>query len=230
MSAFTRSALTATTGQRPVGRWLKGGLALIAMASVLSACAPLVIGGAMVGGAMVGTDRRTSGSQLEDQGIELRTSNRLHDALGDRGHLNVTSYNRQVLLTGEVPSEADKQTAEQVARQVENVRSLVNELAVMGNSSLSQRSSDALVTGKVKAGLVDARDLSANAFKVVTERGTVYLMGLVTQAEATRATDITRSVDGVQRVVRIFEIMTDEQLRATGVMQPAPATGGAAKP
>lgn len=183
---------------------------------LLSGCAPLAVGGAV----LVATDRRTSGAQLEDEGIELRAGNRLREALGDRAHINVTSYNRQVLLTGEVPGAAERQQVEQIVARVENVRAIVNDLAVMGNSSLTQRSNDVLVTGKVKASLVDARDLFANAFKVVTERGTVYLMGRVTQREADRATEITRSVGGVQKVVRVMEIISEEELQR---LMPKPA-------
>jgi len=187
----------------------------------LSACAPLMIGSA-VGGAMVATDRRTSGAQLEDQGIELRAINRLRDQLGERGNVSVTSYNRQVLLTGEVPTEADKAAVEKTVAGVDNVRGIVNELAVLGASSLTQRSSDTLITGRVKAAMVDARDLSANAVKVVTTRGTVYLMGRVTQREADRATEITRNTQGVQRVVRVLEIISEEEL-ARMLPQPTPA-------
>ncbi len=187
----------------------------------LSACAPLMIGSA-VGGAMVASDRRTSGAQLEDQGIELRASNRLRDQLGERGNVSVTSYNRQVLLTGEVPTEADKAAVEKTVTGVDNVRGIVNELAVLGASSLTQRSSDALITGRVKAAMVEARDLSANAVKVVTARGTVYLMGRVTQREADRATELTRNTQGVQRVVRVLEIISEEEL-ARLLPQPTPA-------
>ena len=165
-------------------------------------------------------DRRTSGAQLEDQGIELRSANRLRDQLGERGNVSVTSYNRVALLTGEVPTEADKAAVEKTVAGVDNVRSVVNELAVLGAASLSQRSSDALVTGRVKAAMVEAKDLSANAFKVVTSRGTVYLMGRVTQREADRATEITRNTSGVQRVVRVLETITEQELAA---MQPQPA-------
>ena len=164
-------------------RPLAAALAASALLAGLSACAPIIVGGAMMTG-MVATDRRTSGAQLEDEGIELRASSRVRDLLGERGHVNVTSYNRQVLLTGEVRNEQDKQAVEQAVSRVPNVRSIVNELAVLGTSTLAQRSSDTLVTGKVKASLVDAKDLYANAFKVVTERGTVYLLGRVTQREA----------------------------------------------
>lgn len=188
-------------------------LALAAtLVATLSACVPLVVGGAAMS-AMVAVDRRTSGAQLEDEGIELRGASRLRDTFGDRAHINITSYNRQVLLTGEVPHDAARQQAEQVITRVENVRSIVNELVPAGNTTLVQRSSDVLITGKVKASLVDAKDLYAGAFKVVTERGIVYLMGRVTQPEADRATAIARQIGGVNRVVRIFDIIGDDELR-----------------
>jgi len=199
-------------------------LAAAALAGSLSACAPLVLGGAAVGAVMV-YDRRTSGAQVEDETIELRGASALRQALGDRAHFNITSYNRQVLLTGEVPNEQAKQTAEQVVSKVENVTGIVNELAVMPNTSLAQRSNDTLITGKVKASLVDDRSLYVGAFKVVTERGVVYLMGRVTQREADRATQIARNISGIQRVVRIFEIISDEELRRL-----APSLGGSPAP
>lgn len=189
------------------------------LSAALTACVPLVVGGAVAGGSLVATDRRTSGAQLEDEGIELRASSRIRGNVGDRVHVNLTSYNRQVLLTGEVPNEQDKQLVEQIVSRVENVNSVVNELTVTGNSSLTQRSSDVLVTGRVKAMLVDARDLHSNAFKVVTERGTTYLMGRVTQREADRATEVVRATPGVQKVIRIFEIISEDELAR---MLPAP--------
>ena len=186
-------------------------LATTALTS-LTACAPLLVGGAMVSGTLMYTDRRTSGAQVEDQAIELKAINRLTEALGDRAHINITSYNRMVLMSGEALNEADKATAEQVVSRVENLRSVVNEVAVMGASSVTSRSNDTILSGKVKASLVDAKDLMANAFKVVTERGTVYLMGRVTEREAARATDVARSVSGVQRVVRVFELISEAEL------------------
>jgi len=204
-------------------------LAAAVLAATLSACAPLVIGGAAIG-AMVTFDRRTSGAQLDDEAIELRGASRLRESLGDRGHINITSYNRQVLLTGEVPNEAAKQNAEQIVSRVDNVKGIVNELAVMGSTSLAQRSSDTLVTAKVRASLVDARDLYVNAFKVVTERGTVYLMGRVTQREADRATEMVRTIPGVQRVVRIFETISEEDLRRLVPHQARPGAAPAAVP
>jgi osmotically-inducible protein OsmY len=187
----------------------------------LSACVPMVLGGAMLGGSLVATDRRTSGAQLEDEGIELRGASRVRENLGERVHVNINSYNRLVLLTGEVPSLQDKQLVEQIVTRVENVQSVVNELAVLGNTTLSQRSSDSLATGRVKAGLVDAKDLYANAFKVTTERGTTYLMGRVSRREADRATEITRTISGVQKVVRVFDIISEDELRNL-LPQPAP--------
>lgn len=180
---------------------------------LLGACAPLVVGGAAVGTALVVTDRRTAGTQLEDQAIELKARNRARDVIGERGHVNFTSYNRVLLLTGEVPTEADRSAVERAVAGVENLRSVVNEVAVMGNSSLTARSNDAVLTSKVKATFIDARDLEANAVKVVTERGVVYLMGRVTEREAARAAEIARSVAGVQKVVRVVELISEDELQ-----------------
>ena len=189
-------------------------LAALAAAS-LGGCAALVVGGA-VGTAFVAADRRTSGVQLEDQAIELKTTNRINEAVGDRGHVSATSYNRVLLLTGEVASEADRTAIEQAVSRIENVRSTLNELAVMGSSSLTARSNDTVLTSKVKASYLDAKDLHANTIKVVTERGTVFLMGRVTEREAARATELARGVSGVQKVVRAFEILSEAELAALG--------------
>jgi osmotically-inducible protein OsmY len=189
-------------------------LAAGAVLSSLSACAPLVVGSAVMSG-LVAIDRRTTGIQLEDEGIELRTAQGLRQNLSASAHVNVTSYNRMVLLTGEVGSAADKERAERLAKSQENVSSVVNDLAIEPASSLTQRSKDAIITGQVKALLVDAKDLQSNAFKVVTERGVVYLLGRVTNREAQRASEIARSssVSGVVKVVRVFEIITEEELK-----------------
>ena len=182
------------------------------LSGALAACVPLVVGGAVAGGSLVAIDRRTSGAQLDDEAIELRAGSRIRSELGTRVRASVTSYNRQVLLTGEVPNLQDKQLVEQVVSRVDNVASVVNELAVLNTPSLIERSSDALLTGRVKAMLLDAKDLQSNAFKVVTERGTTYLMGRVTQREADRATEVVRSTPGVQKVIRIFEIISQDEL------------------
>jgi osmotically-inducible protein OsmY len=199
------------------------------LGAVLSGCAPIIIGTAAVG-VLVATDRRTSGAQLEDETIQLRAAGRIRENVGDRVHVNVNSYNRQVLLTGEVPNAQDRQLVEQIVSRVENVRAIVNELGVMGNSTLTQRSSDSLITGRVKAAMVDAKDIFANSFKVVTERGTTYLMGRVTQREANRATEITRSTSGVQRVVRVLEIISEEDLQRTLPQEPPRPAASAPRP
>ena len=196
----------------------------------LSGCAAAVVGGAAVGG-MMALDRRTVGTQVEDEGIELRAGNRIHGIYGDKVHVNVTSYNRQVLLTGEVPSAEVRDAVEKTVAAEQNVRSVVNDLAVMPNSTIGQRSNDTFITGKVRASLVDAKDLSANSFKVVTERNVVYLMGRVSQREAGRATAIARGITGVSKVVRVFEYLSEEELarlNAAKARKPANAANGEA--
>ncbi len=188
---------------------------------LLTACAPLMVGG-MVGTALVATDRRTSGTQLEDQGIELKAGKRLADKLGDRVHININSYNRVVLLTGETRNEEDKAEAERIVAEVENVGRVANELQVGFISSLSARSNDVLIAGKIKASLVDARDLISNAFYVVVERGEVFMLGRVTEREAHRATEIARGVAGVKKVVRMYEIISEEELARTTPKPPKP--------
>ena len=193
--------------------------AVLVLATFMTACAPFLVAG-VAGSALVATDRRTSGTQLEDETIELRASAKVRDTFGEKVHVNVTSYNRQVLLTGEVPSERERQAVAAIVEKVENVKSVANELSAMPNASLGSRSNDLVVTGKIKATLIDSRDLFANAFKVVTERNTVYLMGRVTQREADSATALIRNVGGVNKVVRMFEIISEEELRR---QLPAPA-------
>lgn len=204
-------------------------LAAAALGAGVSGCVPLVLGGAAIGG-MMAVDRRTAGTQVEDEGIELRAVNHIHAEQGDRVHVNVTSYNRQVLLTGEVPTAEIRQAIERSVNGVGNVLSVVNDLGVQPLSSLAQRSTDTFITGKVRASLVDAKDISVSAFKVVTERNVVYLMGLVTEREAARATSIARGVDGVRKVVRTFEILTETQLIRLTTPQPAPVSSDPPRP
>lgn len=207
-------------------RWLCVLLAAAALGAGLSACVPLVVGGAAVG-TMVAVDRRTSGAQLDDEGIEMRATNQVFGLYGERAHVNVTSWNRQVLLTGEVPTREDGLKVVQMVQGVQNVRAVVNELVVAPPSSLSQRSNDTLITGKVKASFVDAKDLMSSAFKVVTERGVVYLMGRVTQREAQRASDIARGVSGVAKVVRVFELVSEQELAGSQHKAAVPAADAA---
>lgn len=211
-------------------------LTLLVLTLGLSACAPVMVGG-MVGGAMVASDRRTTGIQMEDEGIEQRSASARRENFGDKEHVNFTSYNRQVLMTGEVSSNQVRQQVEQLISRVENVRSVVNELAIGPASSIGDRASDVVLVAKVKAAMVDSEDVFANVFKVVAERGTVYLMGRVTQREAQRATDVVRGVSGVKRVVRVFEYITEDELKALqpkrsaeAVTQPTPVTSGTGAP
>ena len=195
-------------------RFLLASLAAASVLSSLTACAPFVVGSAVMSG-LVAIDRRTTGIQLEDEGIELRTAQGLRQNLSAGAHVNITSYNRMVLLTGEVGSAAERERAERLAKSQENVNSVVNDLAIEPASSLTQRSKDIIITGQIKALLLDAKDLQSNAFKVITERGVVYLMGRVTPREAQRATEIARSgsVSGVSKVVRVFESISEEELK-----------------
>jgi len=188
--------------------------AAVTAATLLGACAPLLVGGAMVGTALSMTDRRTSGAQLEDQAIELKAINRVRGAAGGGANVSVTSYNRTVLVTGEVPTQAARAAAEQAVAGIENVRATVNELAVMGSTTLAARSNDAILSSKVKAAFIDAKDLQANAFKVVAERGSIFLMGRVTEREGNRATELARATSGVGKVVKVFEILTEAELAA----------------
>lgn len=190
-------------------------LGTLLAASLLGAgCAPLVVGGAMVGTALTVVDRRTAGTQLEDQAIELKSVARVREAAGKEANVTVTSYNRTVLLTGEVPSEAARTATERAVAAIENVRGTVNELAVMGSTSMGARSNDAVLAGKVKAAFIDAKDLQATAIKVVAERGTIFLMGRVTEREADRAGLVARGVGGVGKVVKVFETITEAELAA----------------
>jgi osmotically-inducible protein OsmY len=170
--------------------------------------------GGVIGGAMVATDRRSAGIQLEDEMIEQRSRTAMRENFGNKEHINVTSYNRQVLITGEVSNDNVRRQVEALVSRVENVRAVVNELAIGQASSTSDRANDVLLAAKVKASMVDTEDVFANVFKVVSERGTVYLMGRVTQREANRATEVVRGIGGVKRVVRVFDYLTEEELRA----------------
>lgn len=210
--------MTDKTLLSPAHGWQALGAVTLAL-SLLAGCAPLIVGGAMVGGAMVAVDRRTAGAQFEDQAIELKAANRIGE-LRPNAHVNVTSYNRMVLLTGEVGAEADRAALKAAVEAIENVRSVVDETAVMGNSSLTARTNDTVLSGKVKATLLDAGDLKSSAIKVVTERGTVYLMGRVVEREASQAAQLASRVGGVQKVVRVFELLTEAELAA---ISPPPA-------
>lgn len=197
-------------------------LALLAsLTPTLTACFPA----AMVGvgaGALMAADRRATETYLTDEGIEVRASVRINEQLGEKVHINVTSHNRSALLTGEVPDAATRKEVEKIVSAVPNLKSISNETQIAGASSLASRSNDAYITSKVKARFIDASKFAVNHVKVVTEAGTVYLLGLVTNREADTAVEIARTTAGVQKVVRVFEIITD--VRARELDHPQPAT------
>lgn len=202
--------LSKARDRSPLRGWVLAG---VVGSVLLGGCAPLILGGAVIGTGLVVTDRRTTGMQLEDKSIETKGEARAKE-LATLGRINVSSYNRTVLITGEVPGETERAAVEKAVSGVENVRTVVNELVVAPNLTVSQRSSDSLLGAKVKASLVDAKDVAANAYRVIAERGVVYLMGRVTEREATRAVEISRSVPGVVKVVRVLDIITEEELAA----------------
>jgi osmotically-inducible protein OsmY len=175
-----------------------------ALVLFLQGCAGAIAVGAGAA-VMSATDRRSTGAQIDDEGIELRVSNRVNERFGDKVHLNVTSFNYVVLLTGEVPDSSTRTEIEKMARAAAGVRSVANETQVAGVSSYGTRTNDAYLTSKVKSRFVDLGSFSANHVKVVTEANAVYLMGIVTEAEATEAVQIARTTGGVLKVVKIFE-------------------------
>ena len=221
MRAFKNKSVMAQ-----VSAWLL----LAALAPTLAGC----FGAAAVGmgtTVMLAVDRRPTETTIADEGIEVRGGNRVREKFGDKAHVNVTSFNRSVLLTGEVPDAAARAEAEKLVSGVPNVKAISNELLVAGVSSFGSRSTDAYITSKVKARFVDASQFSANHVKVVTEGGSVYLLGLVTQREADAAVEVARTTGGVMKVVRLFEIISEEEARridnratSTGATQAAAKT------
>ncbi|MDX9699065.1 MAG: BON domain-containing protein [Rhodocyclaceae bacterium] len=191
-------------------RHLLAGLGALATLPLLQGCFPVVAGGATAAAMMV-SDRRTSGAYVEDEGIEWRTRNRINERYGNMVNVSVTSFNRNVLLTGQVPDEATRAEVGRIAGAVDNVRGIINELQISGVSSLTSRSNDAVITSKVRARFIDNSVPGSTHVKVVTESGTVFLMGVVTQREAHAATEVARTTAGVQKVVRVFEYVSDEE-------------------
>ncbi|MDQ2989558.1 MAG: BON domain-containing protein [Pseudomonadota bacterium] len=204
---------------QPLVRPVAKAILCAALLTSLSGCVEMMVGGAVMG-AVATADRRTLGAQTEDKTITVKAELRVPKIAGPDAHVNIASFNRRVLLTGEVRDEAAKAGVEREVRSIEGVQTIDNELEIAGPSSYTSRSSDALITTKVKASLVDMKTISATSFKVVTERGTVYLMGRVTQREGQVAADVARGVSGVQRVVKIFEYLTEDELRALDPPKP----------
>lgn len=181
--------------------------------SQLIACAPMIVGGAALT-SKVAIDRRTAGIQLEDEAIELRTSIGLRSKLPKNTHVRISSYNRLVLITGEVNNENERQQVGRFVKSQDNVKSVINELTIGPESSLTQRAQDTLITAKVRTQLIQAKDIHSSAVNIVTEQGIVYLMGRLTPREATRVTDLVSSsnVSGLQKVVKVFESISEEDL------------------
>ncbi|MGE8396023.1 MAG: BON domain-containing protein [Comamonas sp.] len=197
-------------------QWCRAGLAVVGaslLVGSLTACVPLLIGGGAMTTALVASDRRTSGMYLEDERIEQSAAAKLREVVKDGSRASVTSFNRLALITGEVRNAAEKAEIERAIKGVENVRTVINELEVVPFvSSITQRTKDTFITSKVKASIIDAKDLQANAIKVVTELNVVYLMGIVTPRESKRAAEIARGVNDVRKVVRVFENITEDEL------------------
>ncbi len=180
--------------------------AAIAIASVLLAgCAPLLVAGAVGGTALVATDRRSAGAQLDDESIELKIANNIGAGFGDQVHVNVTSYNGVVLLTGEVPTQDSLNAIVEIVHKTPKVRTVHNELLIGPVASIGSRTNDSYITAKVKSRFVEANKFAANHVKVVTERQVVYLMGLVRHSEADTAAQIAATTSGVTRVVKLFQ-------------------------
>lgn len=190
-------------------RLIKLVLASAIITSTLAGCAPVVVGGAAAGGAMA-SDRRTSGAYVEDQAIELKAETRIANQLGDKVHINVTSFNRNVLLTGEARDEESRKKAETIIKGLENVRSVTNEVVVGMISAMSGRASDTYLTSKVKTRMLTENKFPANFVKVVTEDSVVFLMGMVTRKEAEDAVEIARNTEGVTKVVKVFEYVVEQ--------------------
>lgn len=197
-------------------------MAAVLASTALSACAPIIVGGA-VAGTLAASDRRTFGAQTEDKSIVVKAEVKMQNVVDKSSHINVNSFNRRVLITGEVPDDETKAKVEREVRGIEGVTNVTNELEVGFSSSYTSRSNDALITSKVKLSLADARDISANSFKVITEKGAVFLMGRVTQREGAQAADIARGVSGVTKVVKVFEYISEDEQKQ---YQPAPAAQG----
>lgn len=184
---------------------------LVGSTLALSGCFPLAATGVVVG-TLAATDRRTIGAQTEDTGIEVKAATQLRQQLPDAGGISVTSFNRKVLLTGQVLDERSRTQAASIVGRIENVASVHNELKVAGRVSLGTSAADTSITARVKTALIESRDIQATTIKVVTEAGVVYLMGIVTRAEGDRAAQVASRVAGVQRVVTVFEYVTPDEL------------------
>ena len=206
-------------------RWFLAALSVAMATLALSGCAPLVIGAVAAGTAIVATDRRSTGTQLDDKTIQVRVANELKDALrGNDIHINVNSFERRVLLTGEVNNEAIKAQAGDIAARSKEVRMVNNELIVAAPSTFSERTEDNTLGARVRGAFVNTKEIAFNSIDIVTERRTIYLMGAVTQKEADVAAHVASRVPGVKQVVKLFDVASAEEInRGRAAAAPAPA-------
>jgi osmotically-inducible protein OsmY len=193
-----------------MARLLKLLILAVSLTTALNGCVPVIAGGAAAGG-LAAADRRTSGAYVDDEGIEWKALTEIEKQLRNKVHVNVTSFNRNVLLTGEALDEETKKQAESITREIANVRNVTNELQVGLASAVTDRSRDGYLTSLVKGKMYKENRFPPNYVKVVTEDSVVYLMGMVTRAEADDAVDIARSIDGVEKVVKVFEYVIVEE-------------------
>ncbi|MBP6250592.1 MAG: BON domain-containing protein [Leptothrix sp. (in: Bacteria)] len=213
MTPHSTASSRSLAARRPIAITLLGLALSSATVTLLSGCAPLIVGGAALGGALVATDRRSTGVQLDDQALEVRAGNRIREVAADRARVSVNAYNRTLLLTGEVHKDADKAAVEAAVAKLEDVK-VVSEITVDWPTSSDDRSRDLLLASKVKSSFVETKGLEANAFSIVAHRKVIYLMGRVTESEARDAAAVASTVQGVQKVVRVLEVITPEQLNA----------------
>ena len=212
----------------PAARRLAAALVATSLATSLSGCFfPLVAAGVGAGTLMV-ADRRTSGTYTEDQAISLKAGQRVGDMMGDNSHINATSYNRKVLLTGETESEELRAKIEETVRGITNVEGVYNEIKIAPPTPFGSRSADTFITSKVKGRFVDANKFAANHVKVVTEAGVVYLLGLVTQRESEDAVQIARTTGDVRKVVNLTEVISEAQANASAATPSSDANQDAA--
>ena len=198
--------------------------ALISALPLLQGCVPAVVGAGAAAGVMTAHDRRTTGTQADDEGLEWKAAQQIPENYKNDAHVNFTAFNRRLLITGEVPSEEARNVIGERVGRLEGVKEVFNETVVGAASSLSSRTNDSYVTSKVKARLVDEKTISANHVKVVTEAGVVYLMGIVTEREGKVAVAVTRTTAGVRKVVNLTEVISDAEAKR---LQTLPSAGTA---
>jgi len=203
---------------------------VVTLSTLLSACAPLVIGGAVGGAALIATDRRTTGTQVEDKNIGLKVNNRVPKALGESVRVDATSFMGRVLLLGEAPDETTRARAGELAAKIENVTDVVNQMRIAPVASLEARAGNAWLASKVRTALINTRGVPSRAMTIAVNDGVVYLMGRVTRTEGDMAAVVASEVGSVKQVVKVFHILSPEEARMLGLMSAGSATTNTAQP